>query len=307
MSWLALGLLSTMLFGLIGTVDKLVLSRYFTNHWAYPFFTSLFFGLYCSIIFLYRIQSGQFYSPSISVTLMALIPGIAHFIGALFFTRALIVLDASVMFGIIQINPIFAILWGWLFFGEIYKPINYAGILLIVVSAVLLSLERTPDVKHKFHFSKALIFVVLGTFFKSLSDLFIKLALTDLAYWDAFSISRMGLLFAALTLLLNKNIRCQIINPIKEHGKKVILIAGVIEFGAVINSMLIVLAFSLGPLALVSTTQATMPMFVLGFTQLINIFKPGLVPVKDYAINTFGKIVLCTCIIAGVFLIYQYQ
>ena len=306
MSWLILGFLATMLFGIVSLADKFALSRFFKNNWSYPFFTSFFFGLYCSIILIFRILTGQFYSPSIGVTLLALLPGMTLFTSGLFFTRAMMKMDASIVTGVSQINVLFALMWGWLFLGEIYQPINYAGVVLIVFSAILLSLERNPDHQKKFKVSAVLLLIILGTLFRSLSDLFIKLALSDLAFWDAFSLSRAGLLLAAFAIFCFPSIRAQITNPVREHGKKVIFIAGFIEMFAFLNSMLMVLAFSLGPLGLVSTTQATLPLFVLVFTLIINFFKPGLIPVRKHAVNNLIKALLSLAIIGGVYFVYQY-
>jgi drug/metabolite transporter (DMT)-like permease len=307
MSWLLLGLFSAIFFALIGLTDKFVINRYFNNSWSYPFFTSFFFGLFCSLILIFRIQTGQFHSPSIGVTLLALMPGFALLLSGVLYTKALINIDASIMFGITQINPIFAIFWGWLYFGEIYQPLNYIGIVIIVACAILLSLERTPGFENKFHLSESLIIVVIATLFRSLSDLFIKVALTDLAYWDAFALSRIGLLMAAIILFNIPAVRKQIMHPIREHGKKMIFIVGFIEFLALLNSMIIVLAFSLGPLALVSTTQTMVPIFMLVFTLVINYFKPGLIPEKRYAISNLSKALLGSAIIGGVFFIYQFH
>ena len=304
MNWLLIGVASTALFAAISIVDKILLERFFKNNWAYPFFTALFLGLYSLIILVIRLAQGLFTSPSITVTLMAMLPGILHYGAALITTRALLRSDASTVFGLSQVSPLFAVIWGLLFFGNVYDPINYFGVVLLVMCAVFLAWEKPEQSLRQIKFNKVLGLILVSAFIRSLSDLFIKVAVTELAYWDAFALSRLGSLIPAFYLFGRPQIRTSILAPVISKGWKIIGMAGFVEFFALINLMLITLAFSLGPLALVSATQATLPLFILVFTFLLNRIWKGVVPTRDNKLSLSFKLLLSAGIVAGVLLLY---
>jgi uncharacterized membrane protein len=300
-NWFTVGIASTALLGLIGLVDKIAIDRYFITIWSYPFFTMLFFGLYCTGILAVRIFLGLFHSPSLLITMIALTPSVFHFIAGLFITKALMHADASTVFGISQINPIFALFWGSLIFSDVFLLPNYIGILLIVVCAFLIGVEQSPL---SFKLNKVVWIVLGATIIRSLSDLFLKYSLTEMEYWDAFSLSRSGLIIGAMVLFSVPAIRRQIVSPIEQHGWKIIGISGVVETLAVFNLMLLTLAFSLGPLALVSATQSAVPIFILIYSVIINRVSPGFAPVRDNTWTMPVKMILSFGLVVGVFLLY---
>jgi drug/metabolite transporter (DMT)-like permease len=303
-NWLTVGIASTALFGVIGLMDKIVIERYYRTVWSYPFFTMLFFGLYCSIILVYRMATGLYQSPSFLITLIAIVPGITHFLAAVITTKALMEADASTVFGLSQVNPVFAMLWGFLIFQNIFQWQNYVGIIMIVICALLLGLDNSA---RRFRVNKVVWWIMGATFARSISDLCLKFALTEMEYWDAFALSRSGLILFAVALLLVPLIRKEIFKPFKQHGIKIVGIAGAIETFAVINLMLVTLAFSLGPLTLVSATQSTAPLFIVIYAFIFNRLKPGFVPLRDNTWGTPVKALLCLGITLGVYLLYAGQ
>lgn len=307
--WLALGLGSTGLHASISVADKVILERYLNSNWAYPFFTALFLGLYCLGILVVRLALDLFHPPSLLAVGLALLPGLLHYAAALVSVQALRQADASTVAGIAQIGPIFSVLWGALFFNEQFAALNYAGIGLLVTGAGLLAWERPVDVltrnggqRSHGHFSQALRLILVSALLRSLSDLFTKVAVTDLAFWDAFALSRLGMLVPALLLFLNPVVREAVVRPARGSGLRVIGIVAVIEVLALVNLLLITAAYDRGPLALVSASQSTVPLFILVLTGLVNHRRPGLVPVKGNGQSGWMNLILCAAIVLGVFL-----
>lgn len=304
MNWLIAGISSTCMHAAISIADKILLDRYFKNNWSYPFFTALFLGIFSLLILGFRLTSGLFDVPNLSMVGIALLPGFLHYAAALVTTRALRQADASIVFGLSQINPFFALMWGILVFGNFYKPENYLGVVILVVCAVFLAWEKPQQAFKFLKFNRVLGLVILGTFIRSFSDLILKVSVTELAFWDAFALSRVGSLLPALLLLAQPKIRQDVIRPVVSGGFRIIGMAGLVETFALINMILLTLAFSLGPLALVSATQATLPLFILVFTILLNKFRKGLVPTHDTGVSAPVRMLLGFGIVAGVLLIY---
>lgn len=113
---------------------------------GFPVFYSLIPGTVLPGILSGRLAQGVFHPPSLLAGLLALLPGLLRYTAALSFTRALLQADASTVAGISQASPIFGALWGMLFLGDRYAAQNYAGIVLLVVSALLLAWEEPPPI-----------------------------------------------------------------------------------------------------------------------------------------------------------------
>jgi drug/metabolite transporter (DMT)-like permease len=247
--------------------------------------------------------------------LLALLPGLFHYAAALTFTRALLQADAATVAGISQVSPLFGVIWGTLFLGEHFTPLNYAGIGLIVLCAVLLAWEkplesplelklpRPPASRPRGQLSLALGLVLFGAFLRSLSDLFTKIAVTDLAFWDAFALSRLGMLLPALLLLLHPIVRGLVWQPVKAQGPKVLALIAGIELFALLNLILITAAYARGPLAFVSAAQSAVPVFILALTGMLNRLRPGAVVVKPNGLPPLAKIVLSGGLVCGVLLL----
>lgn len=131
-----------------------------------------------------------------------------------------------------------------------------------------------------------------------------KIAVSELAFWDAFALSRLGMLFPILYIFSRKSLREQVLLPIHRSGMKVFWMTAFIEVFALINLMVLTLAFANGPLALVSATQATTPLFIILFSAILNFFYPGIVPLRNKALSTIAKVALSFGIIVGVYLLY---
>ena len=304
MHWLWLGLISMALSALIATTDKIVLERYYKNPIAYPFFTAFFLGLYCLIILLARVGLNLFPALTFKEILVAMMPGFLFFGTAIIFSRAMLQADASTVYGASQISPIFSLGWGTIIFGNIFLPVNYMGIFTVVACAILLTWEGSSKKGYGLHLNKVIWLVITATFFRSLSEVFLKIAVSNLAFWDAFALSRLGMLFPVIYIFSRKSLREQVLLPIQRSGMKVFWMTALIEVFALINMMVLTLAFANGPLALVSATQATSPLFILLFSAIFNFFHPGIVPLRNKSLSMTAKVVLSFGIILGVYLLY---
>ena len=307
MDWLAFALLSTMMFGLISTVDKIVLERFFNNRWAYPFYTGIMTSIPCVILLVARIHLGLF-SPVPTLTIIAaLLPGLIFFFSALLYTRALLSADVSTVFGLSQINPVFTLIWDTVFWGSIFLPINYLGIVIVIVCAMFLAWERPEASLKVIRFNRVTGLVLLATLIRSVSDAFLKFSVTELLFWDAFALSRVGMIFPMTYFLFKSTIRKQVIQPIKQEGMKVIYIVSVIQVAAITSLIFVTRAYSLGPLALVSAAQSMAPVFILFFTQVFNLVSPGLVPTRDKTFRLSIRLLLCLGIVTGIWFLYLGQ
>lgn len=302
MTWLPLALFTAAFSSLVSIADKIVVERYLRDVWSFPFFTAAFLGIYTTGLLMIRAYLGLFRLPPLGVLGIALLPGLMHYLGSLFYTRALRRTDASTVSALNQTVPLYALLWGSIFFGNVFQPINYLGILVIVLSCALLGMEQANGSK-RLQISPAVWLILMGALFRSLSDLFVKITLSDQDYWNTFGLSRAALLPISIATLLHPGSRKHILESVRINGPRVVPGTAALEIFAIVPQVLSVIAYGLGPLALVSTLLYSTPFFVLIVTRLLNLVRPGLVPVKAGA-HSFGRqLTLIAGVLVGVIML----
>ncbi len=302
MNWLPLALLTAALSSLVSITDKIVVERYLRDAWSFPFFTGAFLGLYCAALLVVRGSLGLFHLPSPSVLAIALLPGAFQFISSLFYTRALQKTDASTISALNQTVPLFALLWGWIFFGNVFQLINYAGIFVIVISCVLLGMEQVPGSK-RLQLSPAVWLILIGAVLRSLSDLFVKATLSDQDYWNTFGLSRAVLLPITLVTLFYSPYRKSIVHSVHRNGFLVVPGIALLEVLAMTPLLLGVISYSLGPLGPVAAIIYSSPFFVLVFSRLLNFVRPNLVPVRERGPSLARQATLIGGVLLGVIML----
>lgn len=302
MTWLPLALFTAALSSLVSITDKIVVERYLRDVWSFPFFTAAFLGMYTTALLLVRGYLGLFRLPPLGILGIALLPGLMHYLGSLFYTRALQRTDASTVSTLNQTVPLYALVWGSIFFGNVFQPINYLGILVIVISCAVLGMEQANGGK-RLQISHAVWLILAGALFRSLSDLFIKVTLSDQDYWNTFGLSRAVLLPISIVTLLHPGSRKHILGSLRINGLRMIPGVAALELFAIVPQILAVIAYDSGPLALVSTLLYCTPFFVLVSTRLLNILRPGLVPVKAGAQSFWRQLALIAGVLVGVIML----
>jgi drug/metabolite transporter (DMT)-like permease len=237
-------------------------------------------------------------------TLLAFLSGALYFGYIWLYFMALRRSDTAGVVALGQITPVFAVGWGYLFFNEVFEAINYGGVISIVLGAVLVSLERhQAAIGFRIRLNKALLFIVAACFVRSLSDLLLKCPLQEISAWDGFFWPRLGIFSAASAILVFGSTRRQLWEALQQMGWRVNLLIGGSETTALVGILAITLAYAVGPLALVSASSATQPLFILLLVWLLNRLKPGLVPNRADRRPLVNRFVPLLLIIAGVYLL----
>ncbi len=203
MSWFSLAVLAAIFTSIVNIVDKIVVERYLRDRWSFPFFIAAFLVVYAVGLLAVRGAMGLFRIPPAPVLAVALLPGVLHYLSSVLYTRTLLLTDAATVAAITQTAPLFAVIWGWMFFGELFGPLNYLGIVLSVVCSALLSGEQTPQVRRALN--PVLLMTLAAAMIRSLGDLFVKVTLGGQDYWNTFALSRAALLPITALLLLTRD------------------------------------------------------------------------------------------------------
>ncbi len=301
MSWFPLAVLAAIFASVVSIVDKIVVDRFLRDRWSFSFFIAAFLGAYAVGLLAIRSAMGLFRLPPAPALAVALLPGVLHYVGSLLYTRALLLTDAATVAAITQTAPLFAVSLGWLFFGELFGPLNYLGIVLSVACSAMLSAEQTPATRRVLN--PVLLITLASAVLRSLGDLFVKITLQGQDYWNTFALSRAALLPITAMLLLNGQYRGLLARSLRANGPLLLPGMAALELLAVVPVLLSTVAYARGPLGPVSTIRYTTPLFVLGLTVALNRFQPNAVPDDAGGHNLLRRVALTVGILAGVVMI----
>lgn len=298
MIWFPLALVSAAATSLVGIIDKVLVERYLRDNWSYPLLTAAFLGMYAVILLATRAYLGLLRVPSGPALVVALLPGLLQYIASFFYVRALLQTDAAVVAALNQTGPLFSVLWGWLFFGDVFGPYSYIGILVIVLCSVLLSMEQASTTS-RHRLNSALLLIMIGAALRTLGDVGVKTTLSSQDYWNTFGLSRAMLLPISVSLLFHPDYRRLLARSIRANGYVLLPGIAALELFVTVPILLGVAAYARGPLALVASILYTTPLFVLVFTVLLNRLHPGLVPERTGRRSLLERATLTTGILAG--------
>ncbi|MCL4299197.1 MAG: EamA family transporter [Anaerolineae bacterium] len=296
--WLVLSLTAAALWGAVSVVDKIVVEKHIPDPLIYAFFM----GAYGLVSALVVGSTTSIHFEPVGPTLLAFLSGILYFGYIWLYFMALSRSNATAVVALGQITPLFAIVWGYLLLGEAFKTINYGGVISIVLGAVLISLEcRQEATKLHLRFNAALPLMVAACLVRSLSDLLLKYPLQEINAWDGFFWPRLGIFIGVLAILACGSTRRQLWLALRQMNWRINLLIGSSETIALVGVLAITLAYEYGPLALVSASSATQPLFILLLVGLLHRIKPGMVPDSRDRCLLANRLMPLLLIIGGVY------
>jgi transporter family protein len=275
MDWLILSLTAAVLWGGSNVVDKVLIEKHIPSAVLCAFFIGAY-GLISALVVATTVPI-QFDSPG--AVSLACLSGVLYFTYILLYFAALSHGEATVVSALGQITPIFAAFWDYLVLGQVFGLMTYVGVGVVVLGAILISLERRQEVvKSSPRFNKALQLMVVACFVRSLSDLSLKYALTELNDWDAFFWPRLGIFAGAVVVVLVGPGPQRLVTAVKEIGWPINLLIMGNEVACLGATLANTLAYARGPLTLVAAAGSVQPLFILLLVATVNMVKRGLIP-----------------------------
>jgi drug/metabolite transporter (DMT)-like permease len=261
MNWILPAIIAPAIYALVIFVDKYILEKEIASLLSLPLFTSiagiLFGFIFWSLNDFKLIPAEQFF-------LILLVGAITNW-GNLLYFKAVSDEDSSLIIILSQLHPAIVLLLAWIFLNEALAGSQILGFILILVPAIALSIDGDTDlIKSQRKLSPAfwsilgagLLWSVAVIIFKPISQDFSLIALAAIESWGiAFGGFILYLAIPKMRRAFHKDIR---------RANKALLVVLFNESISIVAKLLSFLAFSLGPVALVS---------VLGTTQIfIGIF-----------------------------------
>jgi uncharacterized membrane protein len=190
--------------------------------------------------------------------------------------------DVLTIVPVLQTIPVFGFFLGYVMLGETLTTLEIIGSGIIILSAVLLSLEIEEDAGVRFK-AKGFFLAVLSSAFFAFSGVVFKLIATDIGYWSAqfweyVGISLLGiLLFAGINTYRNA-----FLDVVRNGRVGVAVLNFATEAITVSADLLLNFATLLAPIALVYTANAFQPAFLLLYAMIGMALVPNLMRRLSY-------------------------
>jgi transporter family protein len=291
MSWILFSVLAALTWAVVNIIDKYVLDKLVRKP-IIPVMVMGVIGLIASIfIFIFK----GFSYLSIFNILLTFISGFFYVIAILFYFKAVQIEEISRIIPLWHFAPLFTLILATIFLGEIFTPIKYIGILLLVSGVILISYKKEIKI------GKAAWFMIFGSFLLSINYVLTKYLLNFTDYWTIFSYVRIGS-FLTLIPILYLNFP-ELMLTVRKHGKKAVGLMSLAEILNLAAVLFITIAAAIGFVSLVNALSSVQPFFVLLFAVILSVFYPKILKEEIGKSVILLKITAIALMFAGVILI----
>ena len=297
--WLLFAFSGPVLWAASTHIDKYLVDRYFqeADTVVLIVFTSLV--SICLLPFIWYFQPGVFALPWFSIAVM-IASGVLYMGAMVFYLRAIQSEEASVVAPLFQTTVFFTLLLAYIFLGETLTLNKAAGVALIVLGAVILSLDETFRLRR---FKWRLVLLMLAcTFILALASVIFKFYAVRDEFWVTTFWTYAGDVLFGLGILAVPRYCKQLMRLLRTNTGPLLALSGANELINLGGGLGVRFALLLAPVALVSAISSTTTLFVFAFGLLLSLFLPALSREDTSRANLIQKGVSALIVTAGVLL-----
>lgn len=204
--------------------------------------------------------------------------GLILFLFNYLYYRAIRIANVSATAGYLQIVPAFTAVWGYLFFSETYGAVVYAGIAIVMVGLMLISVEAlqpSGTIILPGHNSRAfLAYLFPGAILLSMGyalqkDLLLSTSPLEVYFWGRIAC----FIVAGIGCVVSGTVRAKVQEGVLEASGRTLLLATLVEWINFAGVLLLIFAFASGPITLVTIVASSQPLFVIIGSALLMVFK----------------------------------
>jgi uncharacterized membrane protein len=294
--WLFLSLVGASALAVTGIIDKFILGRYVRDPLAYLAALVIMQQLLIVAIPAY-LGWGYIFPQSI----YALAAGCCQVVLWAAYLLALQQEETSRVAALVYVFPVFVFLGAFLFLGETLAAKDYAGGVLLVCSALLVS-YRPAQGGGPAIFSPALNYMAVFWVFTAAYALAAKYLLAFMNEWHLILWSSLGSLLAVLPLLGHEPVRREFAAYFR-GGPFLLLALLADELFDFLGRGAFIFAYAAGSVALVSSVAALQPFITLVYVILLGLVVPGILQEELDRKTMAQKAAAILLIVVGVYLV----
>jgi drug/metabolite transporter (DMT)-like permease len=273
MFWIIPTLIAPALWALNNHIDKHLISKYYSGGQV----GSLV--LFSALFSIFALPIIAFFQPevldiSFQSAFWLAISGLINLTAIIFYLYALEDDETSIVTPFWQITPVFAFVLGYVFLNEIVSSIQMIASFIIIISAMILSVELSDT--SKITIKKKVFFLMLSSSLcLAISGTLMKFFAIEDGYWKAVFWEMIGsVVGGGILFVLVKKYRDEFVRVFKENKASVIVLDSVNETITIIGNLLFYYAMILAPLGLAFIAESFQPFFVFIYGVVLTLYFP---------------------------------
>jgi len=270
MDWLIFAFLAPVLWGGCNVIDKFLLSKKFKNPYSYQLWLVLMDAVAVFILSIFFPISFDY--PGF---ILGIIAGIISVISLIFYNKAMLVEEASVVIPLSYINVLFTIPLAYVFLKEVLILWKYLGIVFLFIGAFLISYKKVKS--KKWIFSPAIKPILTAALMWTCASILEKYSLNSIDPFSLWFWFLVGFVIGGLPSLISPRIRNDFLKTIKEMDRNVVLLTILNLLFSYSAFNLFLLAISIGFVSLVVGIVSIQPFIVFLYTTLLTLFLPHVI------------------------------
>lgn len=289
MSWVLLALIAAVLFAIVNILDRHIL----THDVRDPILACHISDVGAIVIILILVAiTGDIRLP-FPVMFAAVGAGMIFSIGNFFYYTAIKRIEASRMASYLALKPLAVAVLAFIFLGESFSIMTYAGILLIILGSLLISLKH---IKNHFLWRDGVMLGIIPPLFYATGDVILKPAL-DSSFFAVLFYLVIGIALVSGSIFFIRRPNVRSVHP---EGLRNLILSGSLS---VIASLLYFSAIQQGPVTLVGALEQTKTLFVFVLVAILSTFFPSVIKEKLTKSILIQKLIAILFIVAGSFLV----
>lgn len=265
-SGLFFGAIAAFFWSLTNIIDKYLTNKHAAdgNIWGILVLSCLFPAILLPISAHFGNIEGSVGTVSILMFVGALMVGWIYF-----YLKALVEDDTSVVMTILVLAPFFSLLFSSLILGEMLTTTQMiGGALLIVGSLVVTYTPRTGKFKYKLLYYALAASVVMG-----LMHTIFKFVTVEEVFWQSMFWRSFGMVITGILLcFLFTKIRNSFLDFLLNYSKRGLGMNSANETLTLVGDTIFGFAILLAPIALIQTTEAYQPIFIIIIISIMTAF-----------------------------------
>lgn len=300
MQWIVVTLFASMLFSIVNFIDKYLIEARVKDYRGMIVYTSLIGFLFGSAWFVF---SG-FPVLSKKDTVIVLFTGMLMVWHMALYFKALSLETVSNIILFFEVTPVFVLIFAFLFLGERLDISQMIGFVLVFFAVVAASLRKNEETKKHCWLSVSFLYILLASLFAATAATLIKFTVQENSFSSILCYESWGVGVGGLLLfLLSSSAREAFVENFRTVGKKVVMVIFVNEAIFVLARVLLLYAYSIGPLALVSVLSGVNIFFGILFGLILAFFAPTIFQEKNVSLEVLKKVTLGGIALFGIWLI----
>ncbi|MFH1623389.1 MAG: EamA family transporter [Candidatus Aenigmatarchaeota archaeon] len=297
MTWMLFALLTPVLWALGDVAEKFQLDRVF-KHWL-SYFTLAYIA-WSAIVLCIFVFHDVYVEPGYA--LLALASGMIGTVGTVFYLKAVSREEASRVVPLAYTSVLFVAVLSYLFLGEVFGIVTYAGMAALLAGAVLMSYRRADG--RLLPVTPVLGMVLVSALMSAVAHVIDKTFLGAYDYWTLLFWGYFGGLAVVAWFVLDRKNHVNLPKLSELAGRRrmwVLLVATILVYFA--GDVTWLAAISQAPLSIVAALGTTEPLFVLLLAVASSVFTPKLLKEEIEGSKIALKAAAVVLIMIGAYLV----